>query len=142
MAGELLGEPGRRVVLTGGKQDVDLTRRWMAKLEGENWIENRAGVSIRETISILQNAEAVVSVNTGVMHLAAALGVPTIDLHGPTNSKRWGAIGQRAIALQVPPPHGAYLNLGFEYPVDAEARDGMKTISVQDVLKALSKIVP
>jgi ADP-heptose:LPS heptosyltransferase len=135
-------ERGRRVVLTGAKQDVDLTRRWMAQLEGENWIENRTGVSIRETISILQNAEAVVAVNTGVMHLAAALGVPTIDLHGPTSSKRWGAIGQRAIALQVPPPHGAYLNLGFEYPADADAHDGMETISVQDVLQALSKIVP
>ena len=85
-------ERGWRVVLTSGKPDVDLTRRWMAQLEGENWIENRAGVSIRETISILQNAEAVVSVNTGVMHLAAALGVPTVGLHGPTNAKRWGPV--------------------------------------------------
>jgi ADP-heptose:LPS heptosyltransferase len=135
-------ERGWRIVLTGGKQDVDLTGRWVAQLEDENWIENRAGVSIRETISILQNAEAVVSVNTGVMHLAAALSVPTVGLHGPTNARRWGPVGQRMIALQVPPPDGAYLNLGFEYPPAAVSRKGMEMIRVQDVLQALSKIIP
>ena len=123
-------------------QDVDLTRRWIAQLEGENRIENRAGVSIRETISILQNAEAVVSVNTGVMHLAAALGVPTIDLHGPTNAKRWGPIGLGRLRCKFR-HHTGHISIWVSnIPSDAETRQGMETISVQDVLQALSKIVP
>jgi heptosyltransferase III len=135
-------ERGRRVVLTGGRQDVGPTRQWMARFDSENKIDDRAGISIRETIFILQNAEGVVSVNTGVMHLAAALGVPTVGLHGPTNAKRWGPIGERAMSLKVPSPHGAYLSLGFEYPADADARDGMETIGVRDVLLALAKFIP
>jgi heptosyltransferase-3 len=133
-------ERGRRVVITGAKQDVDFSSQWMERFGDDSWIENHAGISIRETIFILQNAEAVISVNTGVMHLAAGLGVPTIDLHGPTNAKRCGAIGERAVVLQVPPPDGGYLHLGFEYPADANSRRGMETITVDDVIRALSKI--
>jgi heptosyltransferase-3 len=133
---------GGTVVLTGRRQDADPARRWIECVKCKKCIENRSGVSIRETISILQNAEAVVSVNTGVVHLAAALGRPTIDLHGPTNARRWGAIGQHTISLQVPPPAGGYLNLGFEYPADASSRDGLETIRVGDVLDALSRIIP
>jgi len=135
-------ERGRRVVITGARQDVDLSNRWMARFGDANWSENRTGVSIRETIFVLQNAEAVVSVNTGIVHLAACLGVPTIDLHGPTNAERCQAIGQRVIALQVPPPDGAYLHLGSEYPVDANSRKGLETIEVYDVLQALIRLLP
>jgi heptosyltransferase III len=133
---------GRRVVLTGRYQDAKLTQRWMGQFEDQDRIENRIGVSIRETISILQNAEAVVSVNTGIMHLAAALRAPTIDLHGPTSARRWGAIGPNAISMEVPPPDGGYLNLGFEYPADASSRKGMEAIEVTDVVAALSKMIP
>jgi ADP-heptose:LPS heptosyltransferase len=133
---------GRRIVLTGAKQDVDPSNRWMARFANQRWIDNRAGVSIHETISLLQNAEAVISVNTGVMHLGAVLGVPTIGLHGPTNARRWGPVGPCAIALEVPPPSGGYLHLGFEYPVDANSRKGMETISVPDVVAALSQLIP
>ena len=135
-------ERGRRVALTGGMKDMEFAREWMMQFDGEERIKNVAGVSVAQTIAILQNAEAVVSVNTGVMHLAAALGVPTIGLHGPTNSKRWGPVGSSALALEVPPPEGGYLNLGFEYPVDANSRKGTETISAQDVLQALSQLIP
>ncbi len=115
MAGKLLGElaeacieRGWRVVLTSGRPDVDATRRWTAQFDGENWIEDRAGVSIRETISILQNAEGVVSVNTGVMHVGR--GARGADSWPPRPDQRqtlgagWSPC---AIALEVPPPLGA-----------------------------------
>jgi heptosyltransferase I len=74
----------------------------------------------------------VVSVDTGIMHLAAALGVPVIGLHGPTSSKRWGPIGRNADAIDSPDPGAGYLYLGFEVP--AVPPPCMEAISYETVL--------
>jgi ADP-heptose:LPS heptosyltransferase len=47
----------------------------------------------------LQMAAAVVSVNTGVMHLAALLGCRVVSLNGPTNAVRWGGWDRAATIL-------------------------------------------
>ena len=43
---------------------------------------------------LLANAHAIIAVDTGLGHLAAALNVPTISLYGPTNPVLTGALGQ------------------------------------------------
>lgn len=55
--------------------------------------------SIREMSRILINAHAIVAVDTGLGHLAGALGVPIISLYGATNPNLTGAIGPRSIHL-------------------------------------------
>lgn len=43
---------------------------------------------------VLAGAKAIVAVDTGLGHLAAALDVPTVSLYGPTNPVLTGALGQ------------------------------------------------
>lgn len=47
--------------------------------------------------------DLLISVDTGPAHLAAALGVPTVVLFGPTSSVRWGPLGppHRALSLSL-----------------------------------------
>ena len=42
---------------------------------------------------VLGQSRLLVSGNTGVMHLAAGLGVPLLALHGPTDPVKWGPLG-------------------------------------------------
>jgi len=49
--------------------------------------------------ALLANAKAIVAVDTGLGHLAAALNVPTISLFGPTNPVLTGALGKSQIHL-------------------------------------------
>jgi heptosyltransferase-1 len=55
--------------------------------------------SINEMSKILVNAHAIVAVDTGLGHLAAALGAPIISLYGATDPTLTGAIGPRSIHL-------------------------------------------
>lgn len=50
---------------------------------------------------ILAGAEAVVAVDTGLCHLAAALAVPTVSLYGPTHPDLTGALGVSQTHLTV-----------------------------------------
>ncbi len=50
---------------------------------------------------VLASAQAIVAVDTGLGHLAAALDVPTISLYGPTHPALTGALGQSQKHLTV-----------------------------------------
>ena len=79
-------------------------------------------------------ASGVVSVNTGVMHLAAAVGVPVVALNGPTPVRRWGPVGSPSRSVVSPMIPDGYLNLGWEQ--DDRYRDAMSAITVDTVVTA------
>jgi ADP-heptose:LPS heptosyltransferase len=134
-------DKGFHIVVTGGPQDHSENERWLRSHQLAGQVTNAAGVPMSETIQLLRAATAVISVNTGVMHLAAALEVPTVALNGPTDPLRWGPIGKRTAHCSVTKPHGGYLNLGFEYPPDAFSRPGIETIKMEDIVERVEKLL-
>lgn len=50
----------------------------------------------------LQQATVFVGHDSGITHLAAALGVPTVALFGPTDLNRWAPRGQHVNVLKGP----------------------------------------
>jgi ADP-heptose:LPS heptosyltransferase len=130
-----LAERGFDVVLTGGPEDVEATKDLAAAWQAEGIsTESVAGTSWGETIAWLRHASGTVSVNTGVMHVAAGLAVPTIALNGPTSGTRWGPIGPHTRCVASPLVPDGYLNLGFEQ--NHKYRDAMLGITVPMVLGA------
>jgi ADP-heptose:LPS heptosyltransferase len=93
----------------------------------------------RRLVALLSLTSLFVSGNNGVMHLAAALSVPQVALHGPTDPRRWGPRSPRAVVVQSRCPECPCLNLGFEY----HRTDGycMSQISVEDVYRESIKLM-
>jgi ADP-heptose:LPS heptosyltransferase len=91
----------------------------------------------RSLARMLQRARVVVSVNTGVMHLAAIVGAPTVSINGPNRNGRWGPVGPRAIGVEAPGKGCGYLHLGFNF--DGQATDCMERITVDMVADAARK---
>ncbi len=56
-------------------------------------------LSLREVAGVLASSRLYVGNDSGITHLAAYLGVPTIALFGPTDPAVWGPIGRRAQVL-------------------------------------------
>ena len=112
---KVLAERGNAIVLSGGPDDFEKTSALV-----EEWghlsldVLGIAGLKAAETIVWLRHAHGVVSVNTGLLHLAAALDVPTIALNGPTSGKRWGPLGKYTRSVSSPMVPDGYLNLGWE----------------------------
>ena len=142
-----LANAGFGLVISGGPNDERRAMDLCDQIGGTSpgGLLNLAGkASLLDTASYLKSAGAVVSVNTGTMHLAALLGSPLVALHGPTNPDRWGpnypnSMHQHKTIILGPGVEegGAYLNLGFEYP--ATPIYLMDQISVEAVMSALRK---
>jgi ADP-heptose:LPS heptosyltransferase len=105
------------IVLTGSASQRSLNEAVIVEVNASlrPLLRNAAGTSLHETLRLLSCAELVVSVDTGVMHMAAALGVPLVALHGPSSPRRWGPVSENALVVEPPVGGCGYLNLGFEH---------------------------
>lgn len=132
---------GYFVVFTGGPLDRGQSGTLVSEIDDpDNRLRDFAGrLLFSETAALLDGAAGVVSVNTGVMHLAAARDVPLVALHGPTDPRRWGPLSPCSAVLLPDTQDVAYLDLGFEYPKDA--KPCMSLIAVDAVDDALTRVI-
>jgi ADP-heptose:LPS heptosyltransferase len=81
---------GRPVVVTGGPSEVDRARR-VAGLAGVPADHVLAGrTSVLDLLAVVAAAGRVVSGDTGIAHVATAVGTPSVVLFGPVSPDEWG----------------------------------------------------
>jgi heptosyltransferase II len=78
-----LASAGRRVVLVGDAHDRAYTAPIAAAL-GSRCIDAAGTASLTETAALIARCESFVGNDSGLMHLAEAVGVPVVALFGPT----------------------------------------------------------
>jgi ADP-heptose:LPS heptosyltransferase len=82
-----------------------------------NAIDLIGRLSLPEIAAFITRSALFVGNDSGLMHLAAAAGVPTLGLFGPTSAAEYGPSGQRALALAG--PDAAMESISVEAVVEA-----------------------
>ena len=92
----LLNNTGIRIKLPWGAPHEEERAKRLA--EGFPYVDVLPRMSLEEVARILAGAKFVVSVDTGLSHLTAALDRPNITLYGPTDPGLIGGYGKNQIA--------------------------------------------
>jgi len=69
---------------------------------GSAHVRDLTGPGLRDSILALSVANAVVANDSGLMHVAAALGTPTIALFGPSDPRLWAPLNPLAAVIEPP----------------------------------------
>ncbi|MBI3934213.1 MAG: lipopolysaccharide heptosyltransferase II [Acidobacteria bacterium] len=94
LASRLHKESGSTCVFFGSPQEKDLAEEVMTLARVPSLL--LAGrTSLAEFIHLIPGCDLFVTNDTGTMHVAAALGVPTLAIFGPTNEKETRPLGQQ-----------------------------------------------
>ncbi|WP_333495448.1 lipopolysaccharide heptosyltransferase RfaC [Kluyvera sp. CHPC 1.251] len=96
----LLGESGLRIKLPWGAPHEEARAKRLA--EGFDYVEVLPRLSLEAVAHELAGAKFVVSVDTGLSHLTAALDRPNITLYGPTDPGLIGGYGKNQVACCSP----------------------------------------
>lgn len=99
----LVREAGCGVLLTGGVEDRSVTRAISEQMRGEA-LDLAGRTGLKTLACLFQRCRALITVDTGPMHVAAAMGCPTVALFGPTDPGRTGPYGKghRIVRARVP----------------------------------------
>lgn len=127
-------EFGAPILLTGGANEVGRAAAFALGSEPARVIPVAGALDLPGLFCLLQRARVAVSVDSGPMHAAAAVGTPVVALFGPTFPERTGPWGQGHIVLQAqrPESHHAYRK--------ASSAALMSRLGFEDVAGALVRL--
>jgi heptosyltransferase-1 len=86
-------------------------------------------------VEVLAGAKAVVTVDTGLGHLAAALNIPSVSLYGPTNPVFTGALGRSQKHLKVDFACAPCYSKVCTYPLAVGGASGVSSFNSLSPLK-------
>jgi ADP-heptose:LPS heptosyltransferase len=136
-----LSAQGWTVALTGSPDEKILAGAIMAAA-GEQIAHNFVGAtsSISQLTWVLGQAHMVLGVDNGPLHIADALGKPTLHLYGPSDETIWGPWGdpRKHRAFRAPGTHpAASLETGAP---GIEGGPEMRAITVDRVMGEITKL--
>ena len=97
-ARELAAHFQARLLVTWGKDEADLGKTLVDLLPGN--ILAIVQKDIRKFAAMISPSFLFLCNDTGVMHVAAAIGVPLVVVFGPTNPDEWKPFGKKFVALK------------------------------------------
>jgi heptosyltransferase-2 len=110
-----LSHSGAIVAVVGSPAETALAQEICA---GDPMIRDLTGTDLRNAILALASAEVAISNDSGLLHIAAAIGTKTIGIFGPTSPWHWAplnpltAVVQAEIELDCRPCHKPVCRLG------------------------------
>jgi heptosyltransferase II len=90
---------GHRVWVIGGPGEKELAAEIVHGAETD--IRDLTGPDLRNAILALAAADAAVSNDSGLLHVAAALGTPAIGIFGPTSPWHWAPLNPIAAVIET-----------------------------------------
>jgi len=98
-AARLLSQRGLDVWVVGGPDEKALAKEIVAA--GGPRVRDLTGTDLRNGILAMAAAGVAISNDSGLMHIAAALGTPTMGIFGPTSPYHWAPLNGLAATVQT-----------------------------------------
>ncbi len=90
----LLLDQGLKIIFLGGAEDLERVQDILDMVECKgSIIEATASTDLMELAALINRCSLVISGDTGPVHVAAALGVPTVTIFGPSDDKKYRPYG-------------------------------------------------
>lgn len=92
--------PGARVALFGQSHEREPVENLVAAIPADRCIDLIGGPSLLEVHACLQRCRCFIGNDSGLMHIAAAAGIPTLGLFGPTSELNYAPWGERGVSVR------------------------------------------
>jgi heptosyltransferase II len=98
-AARLLAERGLNVWVVGGPAEQAIAAEIVAA--GGARVRDLTGTDLRNGVLAMAAARLAISNDSGLMHIAAAVGTPTMGIFGPTSPYHWAPLNGLAATVQT-----------------------------------------
>ena len=142
LATRMLGRDGAlpqgRLLLVGGPDDRRAAEAVRRELPRRRVIDVTGEVDLLTVQAMLRRVRLFIGNDSGLMHMSAAAGAPTLGLFGPSDERRYGPWGPHARALRGPRSFDAYRQID---PQLNQSLSHMADLSVERVMGAAKRLL-
>ena len=134
-ADTLAREMGLHVAIIGSESERPIAEQIRGRMNSPTAVLS-GKTSLETLIGVLAESSLMITNDSGPMHMAAALGIPTVAVFGPTDEKVTAPFGPRTRIVKHPVECSPCLLR--ECPIDHRCMNG---VTVDDVCKAARELV-
>jgi ADP-heptose:LPS heptosyltransferase len=142
VAARLQAELGAAVVVTGAAADRELAAALLGRVPAAVDLSGR--LSLRETLGVLAGLDLFLSPDTGPMHLACAVGTPSVSVFGPSDPARYfSGAGERHVVVRRE-LWCAPCNLIRKPPAECDVAEGpecLRAVTVEEVYAVAARLL-
>lgn len=125
-----------QVALIGGKSEMDIQKA-ISEETLHQCLDYIGRTTIAGSMALAGICDVVIGVDTGMQHIADAIGARTVSIFGPTNPKTHGAYSKNALFAERDVP--CRFCYGTNKYVNCENRICMKSITPEQVLELVDE---
>ena len=129
--------PGAVIALFGGPGDEATSEAVAAGLPDRTVIDLTARLDLVEAAACLARARLFVGNDSGLMHMAAAAGAPTLGLFGPTDERLYAPWGDHAATIRAGARIDERKRSNLARTAEASLMDALSVEAVIDAANAL-----
>ncbi len=108
--------PGARIAVLGGPGEENLAAPALAGLPADRTLDLVGKLDLLDLAATLERCALYVGNDSGLMHLAAAMRIPTLGLFGPSREDVYGPWGRNAAAVRTDLDYDAITRApGYDY---------------------------
>ena len=135
-ADRLIDATGAQTILFGSSNDRESTAA-VEKNARHRLIDIAGKTDLKEAMALIAHCTLFLSNDSGLMHVAGALGIPTIAIFGSTNPATTSPVGEKSVVIHHDVPCSPCLK--SVCPTDFRC---MEMIGVDEVYAAARKLLP
>lgn len=135
-----LTDNGIGAVLLGGKSEIPDSVKINSILDNKTILDLTAKTTLFETVNIISRMDLFLSADSGLMHIANALGIQTVSLFGAGIKPKWAPRGSQNIIIDKELPCSPCTKFGYtpRCPIKVKC---LIDISVDEVFYECYKIL-
>ena len=140
VANHLIKNHRAHIVVFGGKNDILESSKMISAIEDKSRMIDSTCISIDDLKARISKLDVFISVNTGPLYIAEAMGISTVDLVGPVNP--WDQPPQGKIHKMVFPPGKPKPIASFINPRNHDVKEAERiaqSTRVEDVIIAVEE---
>lgn len=107
--------PGARVAVLGAARERPVAEAVLDAVPAERLIDLVGTVDLLSAAAVLRRCALYIGNDSGLMHLAAAVDVPTLGLFGPSRAEQYAPWGTRTALVQTAVPYGKLFPPDFDW---------------------------
>jgi lipopolysaccharide export system permease protein len=129
--------PGARVAILAAAHERAQAASLLDTVPQERRIDLVGKVDLLTAAAVLRRAALFISNDTGLMHIAAAAGTPTLGLFGPTQSTQYAPWGTRTAVAQTATPAPELFGPDFDHRTTDTMMDSLSVDAAEAAAQRL-----
>ena len=127
----IVSEIGANIILTWGPGEENMVKGIMDLMAYKPFVA--PPTTLKQLVALLRRCELFIGGDTGPLHIAAALKIPTVAIYGPSDPLRNGPYGDNHFIIHKK------IECSGCYKRSCDTIECMKIISIDDVFSAVTK---